>query len=199
MNLSVSAKGAFLALVLSVHGLASPVAAQDASFTGLTDLVPNRCFSAPLSTVGADNVDIGLESGYNPATWISKAFIASTYAFHSRTASDTFNVTIAAPQGKRITRIHYQQVGTRFLERSTYWYANGTGALTVNGSTLPFSFIAPTLVKTVDLTSQPVESATVSIMVSLTAGRNSAFPRVKDAPGGASISVTDAVIRVEYE
>jgi hypothetical protein len=36
-------------------------------------------------------------------------------------------------------------------------------------------------------------------MINLSARRNSAYPRVTSAPGSATIQVTDAVIRVEFE
>ena len=39
------------------------------TFTDLHDLVPRRCFSAPLSTVDVASVRIGIESGHNPANW----------------------------------------------------------------------------------------------------------------------------------
>ena len=192
-------KYVLLSLVLSLIGLVAPLGAQQATFTDLHDLVPDRCFSAPLTTVTADSVDIGIESGYNPSTWINKACIASTYAFNSRAVTDTFTVTVTAPTGMRITRVHYQQAGTRFLERSIYWQASGTGTLTVDGVPLSFSFMAPTLTQTVDLASQDVESTTVSVMITLKVGRSSAYPRVTAPPGSATIQVTDAVIRVEYE
>jgi hypothetical protein len=194
----VAVTGVLLAVLLSLFGLAAPVGAQEATFTDLHDLVPNRCLSAALSTVSANAVDIGIESGYDSATWINKACKASTSAFHSRTASDTFTLTVTAPPGMRISRVTYEQVGSRYLERSTYWQASGTGTLTVNAVPLSFSFTAPTLIKTVDLAGQNVESATVSVMLRLTAGRSSAFPRVTAPPGSATIQVTDAVIRVEY-
>src|SRR5262249_22622024 len=155
----------------SLVGWAAPLGAQEAIFTALHDLVPGRCFSTPLSIVGPDAVDIGIESGFDPATWIDRAFIASTRAFHSRTATDTFTVTGAAPPGIRITRVVYEQAGTRFMERSTYWQASGTGMQTVDGVPLPFSFTNPTLTKAVDLADQDVEGATVSVMIRLTAGR----------------------------
>ncbi len=190
---------ALLTLALLPTGFVAPLAAQEVAFTDLHDLVPERCFSVPLSTVAADAVDIGIESGHDPSTWINKACKASTTAFHGRTATDTFTVTATAPPGTRFTRVHYEQAGTRFLERSIYWQASGTGTLIVDGNPLPFSFTSPTLVKTVDLTGEDVESITVSVMVSLTAGRSSAHPRVTAPPGSATIQVTDAVIRVEYE
>jgi hypothetical protein len=65
-----------------------------------------------------------------------KACKASTHAFHGRTVTDTFTATVTAPPGMRIARVHYEQVGTRFLERSIYWAASGTGTLTVNELTL---------------------------------------------------------------
>jgi hypothetical protein len=188
---------ALLALVLSQIGSVSPAAAAEAAFTELHDLVPDRCFSAPLSAVASDSVTIGIESGYSSSTWQNKACKASTSAFHAGTVGDTFSATVAAPPGMRIARVHYEQAGTRYLERSTYWSASGTGTLTVGGTELPFSFTTPTLVRTVDLTGQSVQVATVSVMIRLVAKRSSAFPRVTDPPGSASIAVTNAVIRVE--
>jgi hypothetical protein len=131
-----------------------------ATFTDLQDLVPQRCFSAALSTVDAVSVRIGIESGYNSATWQNKACIAATAAFNPRSVSDTFTVTVTAPPGQRIARVHYQQSGSRFLERSLYWRASGAGQLTANGVSVPFSFTLPNLIWTVDLTGQDVESTT---------------------------------------
>ena len=195
----VLVKGVLLTVVLSMFGLAAALGAQQATFTELHDLVPDRCFSAALSVESADAVDIGIESGFNPNTWINKACTASTRAFNSRTVTDTFTLTVTAPPGMRISRVDYEQTGTRFLERSTYWQASGTGTLTVNGVPLSFSFTAPTLVKSVDLAGQDLESATVSVTISLAAGRSAAFPRVTAPPGSATILVSNAVIRVTYE
>ena len=199
MGPNMLAKGVLLTIVFALFGWVAPLGAQDATFTDLHDVVPNRCFSAPLSTVGADFVDIGIESGFDSATWVNKACKASTSAFHTRTAGDTFTVTVTAPPGMRITGVTYAQAGSRYLERSTYWQASGTGTLTVNGVPLSFSFTTPTLSRTVDLTGQDLESITVSVKIHLAAGRSSNFPRVTAPPGSARIDVTDAVIRVEYE
>ena len=177
----------------------APLGAQEATFTDLHDLVPDRCFSAPLTTLGADSVDIGIESGYSHQTWQNKACIASTGAFHAGTVADTFTVTVTAPAGMRIARVSYQQSGRRYLERSTYWSASGTGTLTVDGVPLSFSFTTPTLIQTVDLSDQSVESTTISVAISLRAARNSNFPRVKAAPGSALIEVSNAMIRVQFE
>ena len=167
------------------------------TFTDLHDLVPQRCFSGALSTVDVRSVRIGIESGYNPETWQNKACIASTTSFNPRTVSDTFTVTVTAPPGQRLTRVHYQQSGNRLLERSTYWFANGTGQLTVNGVSVPFSFTLPNLARTIDLTGQNVESATISVSISMAAGRSANEPRVTNPPGSGSVSVTSAVISVE--
>jgi hypothetical protein len=100
----------------------------------------------------------------------------------------------------KIAAIHYEQAGTRFVWWSPiYWHASGTGTLTVNGVPLFFSFTAPTLIQTVDLAGQDVESTTVSVTINLAAERNSAFPRIPGKPGYATIQVTNAVIRVEYQ
>jgi hypothetical protein len=171
--------------------------ATPVTFTDLVDLVPQRCFSAPLSTVGAASVNIGIESGYNQATWQNKACVAATTAFNARSVSDTFTVTVTAPPGQLLTRVRYQQSGSRFLERSLYWRASGTGQLSANGVNVPFSFTTPNLTQTIDLTGQNVASATISVSISMSAGRSTNQPRVTDPPGSASISVTSAVISVE--
>ena len=69
------------------------------TFTDLQDVVPQRCFSAALSTVDVASVRIGIESGYNSATWQNKACIAATTAFNPRSVSDTFTVTVTAQPG----------------------------------------------------------------------------------------------------
>jgi hypothetical protein len=83
------------------------------------------------------------------------------------------------------------------LERSTYWFASGTGQLTANGISVPFSFTTPNLTRTIDLAGQNVESATISISISMSAGRSGNQPRVTNPPGSGSISVTNAAISVE--
>ena len=167
------------------------------TFTDLHDVVPGRCFSAALSTVDVASVRIGIESGHNPANWTNNACVAATTAFNTRTVGDTFTVTVTAQPGQHITRVHYQQSGGRFLERSLYWRASGTGQLTANGVSVPFSFTLPTLTRTIDLTGQNVESATISVSISMSAGRSTNQPRVTNPPGSATISVTSAVISVE--
>ena len=106
---------------------------------------------------------------------------------------------MTAPEGLRIARIRYEQTGTRYLERSTYWSASGTGTFSVNDIVTTFSFTTPTLTRVVDLSGQDVQVANVLVTISLNARRNSAFPRVKAAPGSATISVANAVIYVEYQ
>jgi hypothetical protein len=167
------------------------------TFTDLHDLIPQRCFSAPLSTVDVASVRIGIESGHDPATWQNKACIAATTAFNPSSVSDTFTVTVTAQPGQHITRVHYHQAGSRFLERSLYWRASGTGQLTADGVSVPFSFTLPNLTRTIDLTGQNVESTTISVSISMSAGRSTNEPRVTNPPGSASISVSSAVISVE--
>jgi hypothetical protein len=53
------------------------------------------------------------------------------------------------------------------------------------------------LTRTIDLTGQNVESTTISVSISMSAGRSTNQPRVTDPPGSASISVASAVISVE--
>lgn len=140
---------------------------------------------------------VGIESGYSSTTWQNKACVAATTAFNPRSVSDTFTFTVMAPPGQHITVVRYQQLGSRFLQRSAYWQASGTGELTANGVSLPFSFTSPNLFQSIDLSGQNVESTTISISTSLSAGRSANHPRVTDPPGSAFISVTSAVIIVE--
>ena len=160
--------------------------------------MPYRCYIAEQSTVSADRVSIAIEDGGAvPGTFQRRACIAATTAFNPGSVTDTFTVTVTAPPGKRLTRVTYTQTGNRLLERSIYWRASGTGELTANGLTMPFGFTHPGLARSIDLTGQNVESTTISVSISMSAGRSTNEPRVKDPPGSASISVTSAVISVE--
>ena len=198
MKMRTLVKVVLLILAGLLIGIVNPLGAQESVFTDLFDLVPGRCFSAPLTLVDDTMVDIGIDSGYDPATWRNRAFVASTTAFNSRTAGDTFTVTATAPLGMRITRVTYAQAGARYLERSTYWTASGTGTLTVDGVPQSFFFTTPSLTRSVDLSAQDLDTVTISVQVALTAARSSSFPRVTAPPGSATISITHAVIRVEY-
>ena len=114
-----------------------------------------------------------------------------------------------ADRGRHVHRHRHRSAGTahhprslpavrgRLLQRSQYWRASGTGQLTANGVSVPFSFTLPTLTRTIDLTGQNVESTTISVSISMSAGRSTNFPQVTNPPGSASISVTSAVISVE--
>jgi hypothetical protein len=107
-------------------------------------------------------------------------------------------VTVTAPPGMTISRVQYVQFGSRLLQRSAYWFANGTGELTAAGVSVPFSFTTPGLGRSIDLSGQNVESATISVSISMSAGRSNNHPRVTDPPGSAFISVTSAKVIVEY-
>ena len=161
--------------------------------------MPYRCYVAATSTVVADSVVIGIENGGAvPGTFQRAACIAATTAFNPGTVGDTFTVTVTAPPGMTISSVQYVQVGNRLLERSTYWRASGTGLLTAGGVSVPFSFTTPSLGRSIDLTGQNVESTTISVSISMSAGRSANQPRVTNPPGSASISVTSAKIIVEY-
>ena len=138
------------------------------------------------------------DGGAVPGTFQRRACIAATTAFNPASVTDTFTVTVTAPLGKHLTRVTYTQTGNRLLQRSTYWRASGTGQLTAHGVTTPFSFTQPGLVRSIDLTDQNVESTTISVSISMSAGRSANQPRVTNPPGSAFISVTSAQIIVEY-
>ena len=129
------------------------------TFTDLHDSVPYRCYIAEQSTMSADRVSIAMENGGAvPGTFQRRACIAATTAFNPRSVTDTFTVTVTAPPGQRLTRVTYTQTGNRLLERSTYWRASGTGQLTANGVTMPFSFTHPGLARSIELTGQNVRA-----------------------------------------
>lgn len=187
---------------LAVAG-ASPAWAQD-TFSNMSDLVPDRCFSAPLSTAQDKTLSIGIETGQYLSGWTlrSKGCGASAGSMTSfpRSTSDRLSVTINAPAGQRIARIYYQQAGLRIIERSTYWYANGSLSLAVDGVRLTLlNFQSPSLTQTLELSHLGLTTATVSVDVTLSAGRNTSNPRVTSAPGGVHYEVTGAQMIVEFE
>lgn len=186
----------FLTIVFLLY-FAAAAFGEEATFTEMHDLVPLRCFATELSTVTADAVDIGINTGYTATSGgfaIRADCIASTAAFNARTTTDTFTVTITAPVGQKITKVHYEQVGSVFKERSVYWFATFSGTLTVNGAPTVIPALSGITTVAVD-----AEAVTVAAMIHLSVGRSSAYPRVTAAPGSATIRVTDAVIRVEFQ
>jgi hypothetical protein len=149
--------------------------------------------------MSADRVNIAIEDGGAvPGTFQRRACIAATTAFNPGSVTDAFTVTVTAPPGTRLTGVTYTQTGSRLLQRSTYWRASGSGQLTASGVTVPFSFTHPSLARSIDLTGQNVESTTISVSISMSAGRSANHPRVTNPPGSAFISVTTAQIVVEY-
>lgn len=194
----------FSVLVVAVAlnlGFANKAQAQEV-FSSMSDVLVNRCFSAPLSVQDQNELSIGIESGFiiSGFSRLDKGCAAGTYSGLARVTSDTFNVMISAPAGMKIARIHYHQSGYRFIERSTFWFANGSLGIKVNGNQMSNrNFQSPVLIQTVELSSLNLSSADVSISLSLSTGRNSSNSRVTSAPGGAHYRVENALIEVEYE
>ena len=73
MNKSALAASLIVFLFISAPPIFAQEEAAPEEFTELHDLIPDKCFSAPLSIVGPGTVDIGIESGYSSTTWQSKA------------------------------------------------------------------------------------------------------------------------------
>jgi hypothetical protein len=133
--------------------------------------------------VVGDSVVIGIENGDAvPGTFQRAACIAATTAFNPRTVGDTSSVSVAAPPGMTISRVQYVQLGNRLLERSTYWQASGSGELTAADVSVPFSFTTPGLGRSIDLAGRNVDSTTISVSISMSAGRSNNHPRVTDPP-----------------
>lgn len=189
-------------LALAV-GVSSPARAQD-TFSNMSDLVPDRCFSAPLSTVQDNALTFGIETGRYVSGWTVRSkgcgASAGSMTLFPRTTSDRLSVTVNAPAGQRIARIYYQQAGLRIIERATFWYANGSLSIAVDGVRLTLlNFQSPSLMQTVELSHLGLTTATVSVDLTLAAGRNTTSPRVTSAPGGVNYEVTGAQMIVEFE
>jgi hypothetical protein len=140
-----------------------------------------------------------MQPGSIPGTFQRAGCIAATTAFNPRSVSDTFTVTATAPPGQHITSVRYFQTGGYFESRGLYWQTRASGELTANGVTVPFTFSNrhPGLSRTIDLSGQNVETATISVSISMVAERSPNNPRVGNPPGSISVSVDQASITVE--
>ncbi|WP_413290411.1 hypothetical protein [Bdellovibrio sp. HCB337] len=101
-----------LTAIVMLTAIVSSAKAQSVSFENISDRVPGRNYNPASTMVDSSNANkllIGIHSGYDLVTWTNTAFIASTGGFHTRTATDTFNVDIIAPAGYSISRIIYKQ------------------------------------------------------------------------------------------
>jgi len=177
----------FSALVLAG---ANTAAAQSVTFSKLRDAVPTKFFDAAKSAANpldANDLKIGLDSGFDFKTFTLNDFVASTLPFGNRTAADTISFVVTAPSGFYISKITYRQRGTSSPFRTSV--QSGTAQWVVNGFPASLGvFRDPNLVGTADVSTLAKQSMPVSITVSLFAGPtgfiaiNGADVRVEVAP-----------------
>jgi hypothetical protein len=158
------------AIALIVFGGAATAHAQVARFSRINDAVPLKFFDAATTKPDPANPNrliIGLNTGFDPQTFVSNEFKASGLAFSSRVAMDTISFKVKAPAGFYVAKIVYTQRGTGSTLRTSVsrgaanWVVNGVSA---NLGTFTSN---PGLVGMVDLTGLKLTSVPVSITDSL--------------------------------
>jgi hypothetical protein len=147
--------------------------AQVAEFSQLRDAAPGKFFDAATSAPSAANADqlnIGLNTGSDPFTFVSNEFRATTLSFGNRMADDTISFVVTAPAGFYVASLTYSQQGIASTARTAQ--QNGNSQWTVGGFPAVIGDYAgnPTLTGVVDLTALQASSVPVSITVSLFAG-----------------------------
>jgi len=175
------------ALLLSA---ARVVSAQNVTFSKLRDAVPSKFFDAAKSAANpldANDLKIGLDSGFDFRTFTFNDFVASTLPFGNRTAADTISFVVTAPSGFYISKITYRQRGTSSPFRTAV--QSGTTQWVVAGHPASLGvYRDPNVSGTADLSAMGLQSVPVSITVSLFAGPtgfiaiNGADVRVEVAP-----------------
>jgi len=121
-----------LLLMVLVWGMTMGTATASAqTWSNIRDAVPGKYFDAATTTADGATLTIGLAAGFDPATFVSNEFRASTLAYQNRQATDTISFMVTAPPGFYISGITYQQSGTYSTARgavqrsSTQWTING--------------------------------------------------------------------------
>ena len=146
--------------------------AQVAEFSQLRDAAPGKFFDAAASAPSAANgnqLNIGINGGIDPLTFVSNAFRATTLAFGNRMADDTISFVVTAPAGFYVASLTYTQQGTSNTGRTavqsgnTQWTVGGFPAVIAE-------YNNPIVTGVVDLTALQPASVPVSITVSLFAG-----------------------------
>lgn len=167
-----SSRVSVAALAIAVFSVATPARAQHVTFTDIRDAVPLKFFNPrPDGTrvdPGAPNtLEIGFESGRDPATLLDNEFAASTASFGNRVAVDTLSFNVVAPEGYYVSSITYEQTGTGSIVRVAD--ARGTSGWVVDGepSLLGVFRADPSLARTVTFTDSRLTVVPVSITTSL--------------------------------
>jgi len=182
------------ALTIALVTCATPARAQNVAFTDVRDAVPVKFFNpSPDSTrvyPGAPNtLEIGFESGRDPATFLNNEFSASTQAFGNRVASDTLSFNVVAPEGYYVSSISYEQTGTGSIVRIAD--ARGVSSWVVDGQPASLGVFRadPSLARTVTFTDSRLTVVPVSITTSL-------FVFAPPTSGDATVQLTSAKVVV---
>ena len=179
-----------------VAGLIAVPSAQDpvpaATFTAITDAVPNAFFDAAQTQVDAtdrNRLVIGFNSGIDPATFRSMDFRASTESFGRPSAMDTITMNITAPNGYYIATVTYAQqgagssVGSGRAAGGAQWVVGDEAANLKQFST------DPDLTSTIDISAKVLTSVPVSIT-------NSLFVFSTPSLGSAEVAISSADVVV---
>jgi hypothetical protein len=186
MRVSRCAAYAIVVTVLLLS--AAPVAsAQDVTFSDLRDAVPTKFFDAAKSAANpldANDLVIGLDTGFDFQTFTINDFAASMLPFFNRTAADTISFVVTAPDGFYISKITYQQRGISSPFRGAV--QSGTAQWVVAGYPASLGGLRdPNLSGTADLSGLGLKSVPVSVTVSVFAA------------AAGYIAITGADVRVE--
>ena len=178
-----------LAMLLGVMFVYTSLA-QAQTFQDLHDAVPGKYFSAANSTQTETVLTFGLETGFNTTTWLSNAFVASTYSFYSRYVVDALTFLVVAPAGETIAALHYAQSGS--VTCSKLCGVVSEGILLVDE--IPYSLGAsPTVPRnlTISLSGQGKTTVRAAVFIALNA--------FDVYPYNATMSLDSATLTVDFE
>lgn len=163
---------AVIIAALLFTGVAS-AQAQIVAFSQVRDAAPGKFFDAATSepfAANANRLNIGLNTGSDPTTFVSNAFRVTTLAFGNRMADDTISFVVTAPADFYVASLTYSQQGSASTGRTavqtgnTQWTVAGIPAV-IGEYTGP-----PIVTGTINLDALQLGSVPVSITVSLFAG-----------------------------
>jgi hypothetical protein len=158
------------AVAIALLSVASTAHAQVAKFSKIKDAVPAKFFDALTSKPDPSNPNrliIGLNTGFDPLTFVANDFRASALAFSNRAAMDTIAFKITAPSGYYIAKIIYTQQGAGATGRTSIEYGGATWVVNGVPASLGTFTSNPSLVGTADLSASRLTSVPVSITDSL--------------------------------
>jgi hypothetical protein len=181
------------AIVVMVLGAASIAEGQVVTFSRISDAVPSRFFDAATSApapLDANTLIIGLNTGFDSATWKWRVFRASTATYSYTNAMDSISFTIQAPPGFYISKITYTQRGTGSVLRTGKASGAATWIVAGRAASLGAFTTNPTLSRTMDLTGKKMTVVPVSIT-------NSLFAYSTPSLGSATVGLTGAQVRVQ--